>query len=139
MTDVHSAESRSFNMSRIRSKNTKPEMQVRKELFARGFRFRLHSKNLPGKPDIVLKKFKTAIFVNGCFWHGHEECKYFVVPRTRTDWWLQKINRNRQLDKENTKKLKNIGWKVIMIYECQLKKEKFEKTMQTVINKLNIR
>jgi len=126
-------------MSRIRSKNTKPEMQVRKELFARGFRFRLHSKNLPGKPDIVLKKFKTAIFVNGCFWHGHEECKYFVVPRTRTDWWLQKINRNRQLDKENTKKLKNIGWKVIMIYECQLKKEKFEKTMQTVINKLNIR
>ncbi|MBD0333743.1 MAG: DNA mismatch endonuclease Vsr [Chitinophagaceae bacterium] len=91
MADVHSAEVRSYNMSRIRSKDTRPELLLRKVLFANGFRFRLHDKSLPGKPDIVLKKYKTAIFVHGCFWHGHKDCKYFVVPKTRTEWWMNKI------------------------------------------------
>lgn len=91
MSDVHSKEVRSYNMSQIKSKNTKPEILVRKFLFAKGLRFRLHDKNLPGKPDIVLKKYKTVIFVDGCFWHGHDKCKYFIIPKTRTDWWLEKI------------------------------------------------
>ncbi len=94
MADVHDIKTRSYNMSRIKGKNTKPEMLVRKFLHANGFRYRLHVKNLPGKPDIVLPKYKTVIFVHGCFWHGHEHCKYFVVPKTRTDWWLNKINSN---------------------------------------------
>jgi DNA mismatch endonuclease, patch repair protein len=87
MADVHDKETRSYNMSRIKGKDTKPEMLVRKFLHAKGFRYRLHVKNLPGKPDIVLPKYKTVIFVHGCFWHKHEGCKYFVVPKTRTDFF----------------------------------------------------
>ncbi len=98
MADVHSVATRSYNMSRIRSKNTKPELLLRKVLFANGFRFRLHDKSLPGKPDIVLKKYRTAILVHGCFWHGHKECKYYVVPKTRTDWWLNKLTGNQKND-----------------------------------------
>lgn len=139
MADVHDAETRSYNMSRIRSKDTKPEVIVRKILFAKGFRFRLHVKSLPGKPDIVLRKYQTAVFVHGCFWHGHKGCKYFVVPRTRTDWWLQKINRNRELDAINSKRLKKFGWQVINIYECQLKKDKIETTIGKLTDKLKIR
>jgi DNA mismatch endonuclease (patch repair protein) len=129
MTDVHSPEVRSFNMSRIKGKNTKPEMLVRKYLFSKGFRYKLHSLNLPGKPDIVLPKYKTAIFVNGCFWHGHEGCKYFVVPKTKTEWWLNKIGRTRQLDSENLSKLRFEGWTVITIFECELKRDKYEYTL----------
>lgn len=98
MADVHSKEVRSYNMSRIRSKNTKPEVLLRKVLFANGFRFRLHDKKLPGKPDIVLKKYRTVIFVHGCFWHGHNGCRYFVVPKTRTAWWMNKIEGNQKND-----------------------------------------
>lgn len=87
MADVHTAVVRTYNMSRIRSKNTKPEIIVRKALFASGFRFRLHEKKLPGKPDLVLRKYKAVIFIHGCFWHGHENCKYFRVPKTKTEWW----------------------------------------------------
>jgi len=123
MSDVHSAQVRSYNMSRIRSKNTKPELLVRKILFSNGFRFRLHRKDLPGKPDIVLSKYNTVIFVHGCFWHGHEGCRYFVVPKTRTQWWLKKISRNKDLDETNCAKLRALGWRVIQIYECQLKKD----------------
>jgi DNA mismatch endonuclease (patch repair protein) len=90
MTDVHDKETRSYNMSRIRSKGTKPEVLVRKYLFSKGFRYRLNVKNLPGTPDIVLAKYKTAIFIHGCFWHRHEDCKYFIIPKTREEWWLQK-------------------------------------------------
>jgi len=90
MADVHDKLTRSYNMSRIKSKDTKPEMLVRKFLFSKGFRYRLHVKNLPGKPDIVLPKYRTVIFVNGCFWHGHENCKYFVIPKTRTNRWKEK-------------------------------------------------
>src|SRR5882672_4043589 len=121
MADVHDKKTRSYNMSRIRSKNTKPEILVRKSLHAQGFRYRLHGKKLPGKPDIVLPKYKTVIFIHGCFWHGHKNCKYFVVPKTRTSWWLKKIQRNKQLDLENFIKLKNEGWKVFSIFECELK------------------
>lgn len=107
-------------MSRIRSKNTKPELIVRKFLFSNGFRFRIHVKSLPGSPDIVLPKYKSVIFIHGCFWHGHENCRYFVVPRTRADWWLNKIARNKQLDSDNFQKLTEQGWKVITIFGCEL-------------------
>jgi len=137
MVDVHTREVRSYNMSRIRSKNTKPELVVRKFLFKNGFRYRLHSKELPGKPDIVLSKYKTAIFVHGCFWHGHNECKYFVVPKTKTEWWVNKIAHNKQLDEANIEKLKLDKWNVIILFECQLKKDKITSTMNTVIKKLH--
>ena len=136
MTDVHSPEVRRFNMSRIKGKNTKPEMYVRKLLFLNGFRYRLHSVNLPGKPDIVLPRYKTVIFVNGCFWHGHEGCRYFVVPKTKTEWWLNKINRTRQLDLENIEKLKYDGWNVISIFECELKKINIDSTFNNLINNI---
>ena len=115
-------------MSRIRGKNTKPEMLVRKYLFANGFRYRLHSKNLPGKPDIVLPKYKTVIFVHGCFWHGHKDCKYFVVPKTRTDWWLNKINGNKANDAKKEQALEQAGWKVLVVWECALKPAKLKNT-----------
>lgn len=92
MADVHEPKVRSYNMSQIKSKNTKPEMLVRKFLFSKGLRFRIHDKKLPGKPDIVLKKYNTILFIHGCFWHWHKGCKYFVIPKTRADWWLEKIN-----------------------------------------------
>ncbi len=120
---------RSYNMSRIRSKDTKPELLVRKFLFSKGFRFKLHDKSLPGKPDIVLPKYKTVIFVHGCFWHGHKGCKYFVVPKTRTKWWLNKITTNKQHDTKNKRLLKKAGWKVITLWECSLKKAKLDKTL----------
>jgi len=123
-------------MSRIRSKDTKPEMIVRKILFSSGFRFRLHRTDLPGKPDIVLSKYKTVVFVHGCFWHGHEGCRYFVVPKSRTEWWLNKINRNKELDKINAAKLQEMGWRVIEIFECQLKKGEVEKTAGWLVGEL---
>lgn len=134
MADVHSPETRSYNMSRIKGKNTKPELLVRKFLFAKGFRYRLHDKKLPGKPDIVLPKYKTVIFVHGCFWHGHEGCRYFVVPKTKTDWWLAKINRNKELDHLAVEKLKLAGWKVITVFECDLKKSKIEATLKNLLD-----
>jgi DNA mismatch endonuclease (patch repair protein) len=136
MTDVHSKEVRSFNMSRIRSKNTKPELLVRKYLFSRGFRFRLHKKDLPGKPDIVLSKYKTVIFVHGCFWHGHYNCKYFVMPKTRMVWWLNKINTNKANDIKTINALKKDGWKIITIWECKLKSAKIEKTLLSLLKKI---
>jgi len=136
MPDVHSKEVRSYNMSRIKSINTKPEILLRKELFKLGFRYRIHDKKLPGKPDIVLKKYKTIIFIHGCFWHGHENCKYFVIPKTRTEWWLDKINKTKENDKNNYKKLKEIGWKIITVYECELKKQFIEKTLIRITNEI---
>jgi len=122
MTDVHNPQTRSYNMSRVRGKDTKPEMVVRRFLFANGFRYRLHDPKLPGKPDIVLPKYKTVIFVNGCFWHGHKGCSYFVLPKTRTEWWLQKIKGTMARDKAAEIGLNVLGWKVIVVWECQLKK-----------------
>ena len=137
MADIHSSETRSFNMSQIRSKNTKPELLVRKNLFSNGFRYRLHKKNLPGSPDIVLSKYKTVIFVNGCFWHGHEGCKYFKMPSTRADWWNSKITRTKERDAESIKQLRKNGWHAIVIYECQLKNKKLNRTIKRLITRLN--
>lgn len=136
MADVHSKETRSFNMSRIKGKNTKPEIMVRKFLHSQGFRFRLHSKDLPGKPDIVLSKYKTVIFVHGCFWHGHQHCKYFVMPKTRTDWWVEKINKNIFNDRKSSEGLRSSGWKVIEIWECELKKNKIDETLTNLPGKI---
>ena len=136
MADVHDRRTRSYNMSRIRGKDTKPEMVVRGYLYANGYRYRLHDKRLPGKPDIVLPKLKIVIFVHGCFWHGHKNCKYFVVPKTRTEWWLNKINGNIANDKSKQAAIKKLGWKVINLWECQLKPKKVQATLDKLIGKL---
>lgn len=125
-----------FGMSRICSGNTKPEMLVRKFLHANGFRYSLHKKKLQGKPDIVLPKYKTIIFINGCFWHGHANCKYFVVPKTRTKFWLNKIASNKANDEKAAKALRKDGWKVITVLECKLKPGKVEKTLSSLLKKI---
>ena len=117
MTDVVDPATRSRMMSGIRGKDTRPEVLVRKALHARGFRFRLHVKDLPGKPDIVLPKFRAVIFVHGCFWHGHD-CRYFKVPQTRTGFWLDKIGKNQERDRRQVEKLVQQGWRVLVIWEC---------------------
>jgi len=123
-------------MSRIRGKDTKPEILVRKFLHKSGFRFRLNDRKLPGKPDIVLSKYNSVIFINGCFWHGHEDCKYFVIPKTRTQWWIDKIQQTKNRDFNNYSDLKENGWKVIVLWECELKKNVFQETMQKAIKQL---
>ena len=136
MADVHTPQQRRYNMQQIRAKNTKPEMLVRKFLHANGFRYSLHNKKLPGKPDIVLTKYKTIIFIHGCFWHGHTNCKYFAVPKTRTKWWLNKINTNKANDEKAVKELKKDGWKVIVVWECALKPAKQETALIRILKKL---
>jgi DNA mismatch endonuclease (patch repair protein) len=136
MADVHSKQTRSYNMSRVKGKDTKPEMLVRKFLFSKGYRYRLHVKDLPGKPDIVLPKYKTVIFVNGCFWHGHEGCKYYVIPKTRTEWWLQKINSNKQRDSDNFHRLSETNWKIVSIFECELKSDKYNVRLIKLLDEL---
>jgi DNA mismatch endonuclease (patch repair protein) len=125
MADVHDKKTRSYNMSQIKGRNTKPEIKVRKFLFSNGLRFRLHDKKLSGRPDIILPKYKSIIFVHGCFWHGHEGCKYFVIPKTRTDFWLNKIRTNIANDKKNAEILKQKGWKVFIAWECELNKDEY--------------
>ena len=120
MVDIVTAEKRSAMMAGIRSKNTKPEVHVRKLLHAMGFRFRLHRKDLPGHPDIVLPKYRTAIFVNGCYWHGHENCRLFRLPKSRTEFWTKKISANRERDACNFNKLTAYGWRIIVIWECAI-------------------
>ena len=114
------SEQRSRNMSAIKSKNTKPEIAVRKLLHSMGYRFRLHRKDLPGSPDIVLPKYKTAIFVHGCFWHRHANCKYASTPKTRKEFWENKFRANVKRDLEIQEKIKNIGWKSVVIWECEI-------------------
>ena len=121
MSDTLSQIQRSYNMSRIRGKNTKPEILVRKGLHARGFRFRLHNKKLPGSPDIILPKYGVAIMVNGCFWHGHKGCRYATKPKTNIEFWEAKIARNRHRDEVTTAHLEALGWTVITIWECELR------------------
>src|SRR6185312_12524465 len=116
MADVHSKEIRSKNMAAIKGKNTKPEMLVRKFLHANGYRYRLHDKKLPGKPDIILPKYKTVIFVHGCFWHAHENCRYAVMPKSNTEYWTGKISGNVSRDFAAKKKLLEIGWKIIVVW-----------------------
>lgn len=119
--DVHDTKTRSYNMSRIKGKRTKPEDLVAKYLFAQGYRYRRNVKSLPGTPDIVLKKYRTVIFINGCFWHMHEGCKYFVWPENNAEFWKEKLLANKQRDEEKIKQLTSNGWKVLVIWECQLK------------------
>lgn len=136
MVDVHDGKTRSYNMSRIKGKDTKPELIVRKYLHSKGLRFRLHDKKLPGKPDIVLPKYRTVIQIHGCFWHKHEGCKYFVIPKTRTEWWLEKINKTATNDKKNERTLNELGWKIIVVWECDLKGNKIEKTLNKIYTSL---
>lgn len=128
--DVHDKKTRSYNMSRIKGKNTKPEEIVRKYLFSQGFRYRKNDKRLPGTPDIVLPKYKTAIFVNGCFWHGHEGCKYFVWPQSNAEFWKNKIEKNINRDRIKEEKLQALGWHIIVIWECELKAGHADKSLE---------
>lgn len=132
-----SIEQRHKNMAAIRSKDTKPEMVVRKYLWSRGVRYRVNNPRLPGHPDIVLRKYHTCIFVNGCFWHGHEGCKYFRMPKTNTEFWERKISRNRERDREEQKQLARMGWHCITVWECELKGERREKTLESLEYTLN--
>ena len=136
MADVHSPETRSFNMSQIKGKNTKPEELVRRYLFSHGFRYRKNVSTLPGKPDIVLSKYKTCIFVNGCFWHKHEGCRYFVWPKNNAEFWKKKITGNVERDLRQQNELRLLGWNVVVIWECELKKDRFNETMASVTDNL---
>lgn len=135
MADNHSREVRSMNMSHIRSTNTKPEEKVRKYLFSRGLRYRKNVRKLPGCPDIVLPKYKTVIFVNGCFWHKHD-CGRFVWPSSNKDYWRKKITRNVERDQGNYSKLKEAGWKVLIIWECELKKNVAEENLNKLYDQI---
>lgn len=135
MADNHSKEIRSKNMSHIRSTNSKPEEIVRKFLFSRGLRYRKNVRKLPGCPDIVLRKYKTVIFVNGCFWH-HHNCPRFVWPASNVDYWHMKILRNEERDTENQRLLNQAGWRVIVIWECKLKRGNAEKTLESLYDEL---
>ncbi len=135
MADNHSKEVRSKNMSHIRSTNTKPEETVRKYLFSKGFRYRKNVRTLPGCPDIVLPKYKAVVFVNGCFWHKHD-CGRFVWPSSNVEYWKKKICGNVDRDKRNYDELKSLGWKVILVWECQLKKANLDATMEHVIEEI---
>lgn len=125
MTDGLTQQQRSANMAAIKGKNTKPEMHVRRFLHGRGYRYRLHVRNLPGKPDIVLKKWRALVFVNGCYWHRHSGCKMAYSPRSNTDFWEQKFADNVRRDAKNHRLLKAAGWKVIVVWECEVKNGAF--------------
>ena len=135
--DKLTKEQRHHCMASIRGKNTGPEIMVRKFLFSRGFRYRLNHPRLPGHPDIVMRKYRTCIFVNGCFWHGHDNCRYFVLPKTNTEFWKAKIERNRARDIEEQRKLASMGWLCITVWECQLKPAVRKQTLESLVYTLN--
>lgn len=137
MPDRMTKEQRHRCMAAIRGKGTKPELLVRKYLFSRGFRYRLNHPRLPGHPDIVLRKYRTCIFVNGCFWHGHDGCRHFVIPKTNTGFWKAKIERNKARDKEEQRRLAAMGWHCITVWECQLKPAVRERTLESLAYTLN--
>lgn len=130
MADVLTPEQRHYNMSRIRGKDTKPEEIVRKYLFSKGLRYRKNDKRYPGHPDIVLPKYKTVVFVHGCFWHMHEGCRHARLPKTNTEFWKEKLSRNRERDKNEQRILREMGWKVLVVWECELKKDKQQETLE---------
>ena len=136
MTDVHKQEVRSYIMSQIKSKDTKPEMIVRMFLFKKGYRYRLHVNSLPGNPDIVLQKYKTIIFVNGCFWHAHKNCKLNKLPKSKTEYWTPKILGNVERDSKNELYLRKDGWNVITIWECELSRANKSKTLTGLLRYL---
>lgn len=139
MADTFTPEQRHNCMSKIKGKNTKPEIIVRKALFQRGFRYRINVKGLVGHPDIVLKKYNTAIFINGCFWHGHDNCKKATIPQTNTAFWREKITSNKQRDEAIISSLRQSGWKVIVLWECELSKkhlpERIDKLVMEITSK----
>ena len=136
MVDKFSKETRSRVMSRIRSKNTKPEILVRSYLFSKGLRFRKNDKRYPGSPDIVLPKYHTIVFVHGCFWHLHDGCKYAVMPKSNVEYWEKKLYRNKERDKHNQELLIEMGWNVITVWECQLKKDRQDQTLKELYIKI---
>ena len=138
MADRITKDERSELMSHIRSVNTKPEVALRHALWRRGFRYRVNVKSLPGKPDIVLPKYRTAVFVHGCFWHGHNGCKDFTVPKTNTEFWTAKIARNQERDQDVWRQLEAKGWSVIVVWECEIAKTKFEGTLYRVTEEIKI-
>lgn len=137
MTDTLNEQQRHYNMSRIRSKDTKPEEIVRKYLFSKGLRFRKNDRRYPGHPDVVLPKYKTVVFVNGCFWHRHEGCRYASIPATNREYWNQKFERNVERDAWEQKELREMGWNVIVVWECELKKAAREETLERLYNEIN--
>ena len=137
MSDIHTSQQRHANMAAIHSKDTKPEMVVRRYLWGLGFRYRLNHPRLPGKPDIVMRKYRTCIFVNGCFWHGHEGCKYYTIPKTNTEFWINKVRRNKERDLKVLRELASMGWHSITIWECELKPPKREDTLKSLAYTLN--
>lgn len=137
MADRLTPKQRHKNMAAIRAKDTKPEIIVRKYLWSHGYRYRLNHTRLPGKPDIVLRRYHTCIFVNGCFWHGHEGCRYYTIPKTNTEFWVNKVKRNRERDLAVMKQLAEMGWHSITIWECQLKPQNREQTLQSLDYTLN--
>ena len=139
MADIKTKESRSYNMSRIGGKDTKPEEIVRKYLFSKGFRYRKNVRNLPGSPDLVLPKYRTVVFVNGCFWHGHEGCKYFVWPKSNAEFWRKKIEANISRDQRKEAQLKDMGWNVLVVWECELRPPRRQATLEGLENKLKQR
>lgn len=134
--DVHSKEVRSYNMSQIKSKNTKPEIKIRKFLFLHGFRYRKNDKRYPGHPDIVLPKYRTVIFINGCFWHMHDNCRDFSLPKTNTYFWKEKLENNKRRDSLVYEELKNMGWTVIVIWQCEIKNKLFEARMNQLMKQI---
>lgn len=134
--DIWSKEKRSEVMSKIRYKDTKPELALRKALFARGFRYRVNDKKLPGKPDIVLPKYKTVIFLHGCFWYRHENCKYGSTPKTNTEYWVNKITSNKERDKVNIQILTSLGWSVIIVWECEVQHE-YKRDITPLIDRIS--
>ena len=135
MADIFTKEKRSEIMSKIRTKDTSIEVQVRKWLFANGYRFRKNDRRYPGSPDIVLPKYKTIIFVHGCYWHAHEACRGGKLPMTRTEFWSAKFERNKERDKRKIDALESLGWKVIVLWECELKQDISSK-MESVVSEL---
>lgn len=136
MADVHSKEIRSYNMSQIKGKDTKPEILVRKFLFSKGLRFRKNDKRYPGHPDIVLPKYRTAVFVHGCFWHFHKGCRYAVMPSSNVEFWEKKLSANRERDYRNQEALSSLGWSVIIVWECELRKDKREETLNRLYSQI---
>ena len=136
MADRVSKETRSYNMSRIKGKDTKPEIIVRSYLFSKGLRFRKNDKRYPGSPDIVLPKYNTVVFVHGCFWHLHEGCKYATMPKSNVDFWKKKLYRNKERDKRNQKELEEMGWNVMIVWEKKKKKDKCEQTLEQLYGQI---
>ena len=132
MADTMTPSQRHSCMSKIHSTGTKPEIKFRKSLFSRGYRYRVNVRSLPGTPDIVLPKYRTVIFVNGCFWHGHKGCKQYTVPQTNTEFWVEKVRRNKERDEVNVQRLESLSWSVVTVWECELKPKVFEETMARV-------